>query len=1775
MNWWKFYQIFQRHDTSDPLSSSRFDTSMAQGAGIVGIDTIPDLRGGGFTGAQSPLRISLEGSADFIDMTSVTGRTARYKEYDRLQMTAEIETALNTFADEACLGGDTLVATPFGFISIAELAETKPKDEQFLVYCWDFKKQDYTLGWAYHPRLVKKAKTVTVIFDDGKKHVCTPDHRFLLRSGEWVEAGDLKYGDELMPFYRVPANVNLTKSKTKQFPRIFTFHDGWKHERQFIDEWSSGRTNPKLQKVNLFGRLFSEGMNLKQVSDLTGSYTKTIDQACQREGFSYREFKWLTNKYPPVRRVIGVAPHDEIDVYDLSVRDHENFATDATIVHNCQEDDQGRIFHVRCRNEEVRKELDYILHRLLQIDDNLWNWAKNLYKYGDTFLEVIIDIENPKRGIVKLQMLPADSMYRIETIKGRLIEFQQSKEGPDYNSLARVDVLKATESELRQATALRFTPEQIIHMKIGDDRRTFYPYGVSMIEAARGPAHLLHLMEDAMLVYRLCLTGDTRIRTAESYKYIKDVRPGDTVFSYTLNGTEEAKVTYWKNNGVQPVYEVRSRHISIKGNATHPVLVNRDGIVQYVDIKDLKPKRDKLLNVTRESNTETIIPRIIDEPWAKLSDEMLLTFRRKRYKNKSALLRECYDFGRAKQFLYCKGKALPLSKAEKICDIFGLDSKKLLIVNKGECNSERINLPRVVDENFARLFGFLCGDGSIGNGHNLGFASSPDVAVNNYYVNLLTQYFGKVRFDLDKRSRIGMGRYVVNSTVACRIFTKMGYINDHHINRIPDWVFTSPKNIRRAFVEGLSDADGCERYTKRGTWFSTIELCNRRLVEDIKEVWSSIGLNSGHIKERTRDNGHMIYDHMVGSNTSYSVTITDCLLPEQENVISVTPIGEEEVFDIGVDRPEHNFIANGTCCHNTRAPERRVFYIDVGQLPPFKAEAFIERMKDQFRKKKVFNRRGTQSGALAVDERYQPPAQDEDYWLPMRQNSNTRIDTLPGACLSLDTKIPLLDGRELTLQDIITEHQEGKELWAYSCCPLTGKLAPGLITWAGVTRKNTEVVRVTFDNGESIVCTPDHKFPVQGKGKTEAKDLKPGDSMFPLRKRMQNLGESWKSKYLQVYDPRKKDWDFVHRIVKRSLKGSRFDEELVYDSKFKAAKKTIIHHKNFNRLDNSPQNLAWMQWDDHKALHNDNRDHTNQAIRDALISYHDNMSIEDKARRDQLLLKLSKKGTNKINELLKKDTEFNTAFRAKQREGWAKSRSERPILHELRGQKISKRNTEFWSDLQRKEQVFAKQRFSLPDHIWERFVNAMQDGVPLKEFLATINSESATLSEIAAHNSHLKRANIDLEKGITISHINRYVKHRGYDSVSQIRVGAKSSTKSESTNIEIVWPESIWSFFVKCINEGMSSDEATNVINSTPNLLQEFVQANAGNFGRGFRFKGKLTAFYIKQMVRSKGYKDCRHLKREAVNYNHKVVSIEYLENKIDTGTLTIDGNHKIHAYHTFAVSCGIFTFNSNLGEIDDALYFRNKLYIALQFPKNYLSNSDPQATRLTLSQQDVRFARLIERLQKPLARAIEQIAVRHLRFRGWPEEEYRDLEVKLTPPSDWRTINRNEADEPKYNRAATMKGAQLMSDYDILVRILGFGEEESKEIVARNKAQRIEELKLQIIGQNPSELGLGSQSDQGIQIGASPGGPTPQLPPPSQEGGGQQPGQEPGPQQGGGEEQPTPNQPGQTKQTQNLPELPEPSEDDIKKYNMALDDVDPDQEDEEVDDSEVDGESI
>jgi len=510
--WSDFFKTFDFAFSRDP-SSRNIQPKDLVGAGVAQPDAIPSLNPDGsfWSGSDSRL-IRLRETNDFIDLSTVSNRQSRYKEYERLRTVPEIETALNVFADEACVSGDTLVATPFGYMPIEKLAVTH-KDDKFLVYAFDFKKQDYTLGWAHSPRKTKTAETIIFYLDNGKKLECTPDHKILMRDGTWKQAQDIHEEDELMPFYRMMPHDYMTKNKAKQYPRIWTHKYGWTHERQFVDEWRTGVFPEKFEKITSYMRMLAAKMTMHQISDRAGVDWKTVKYRLKCEGFSTAEIKWLHHNHKDKRRVVGKTAGKIIDVYDLTVEEHHNFATDSCIVHNCQKDQEGNVIKIDVADDDVKEELKFLFyHRsMLNLNRRMWADFKSLLLYGDLFYELVINLDNPKDGVMRITRLPPESMYRIETTKGRLVEYQQSKEGPDYQSLTRAPVAQATDMEIAQSTAIRFNPEQVVHARLGDDRKTFYPYGVSMVEAARGPANQLRLMEDAMLVYRLARSPERRV----------------------------------------------------------------------------------------------------------------------------------------------------------------------------------------------------------------------------------------------------------------------------------------------------------------------------------------------------------------------------------------------------------------------------------------------------------------------------------------------------------------------------------------------------------------------------------------------------------------------------------------------------------------------------------------------------------------------------------------------------------------------------------------------------------------------------------------------------------------------------------------------------------------------------------------------------------------------------------------------------------------------------------------------------------------------------------------------------------------------------------------------------------------------------------------------------------------------------------------------------------------------------------------------------------------
>ena len=80
-----------------------------------------------------------------------------------------------------------------------------------------------------------------------------------------------------------------------------------------------------------------------------------------------------------------------------------------------------------------------------------------------------------------------------------------------------------------------------------------------------------------------------------------------------------------------------------------------------------------------------------------------------------------------------------------------------------------------------------------------------------------------------------------------------------------------------------------------------------------------------------------------------------------------------------------------------------------------------------------------------------------------------------GGCFSGDTKVALADGRNLTFKELVAECRQGKRNFCYT---ITEDRSIGIeeIKNPRITQKNTLVIKIVFDHGEEIICTPDHRF---------------------------------------------------------------------------------------------------------------------------------------------------------------------------------------------------------------------------------------------------------------------------------------------------------------------------------------------------------------------------------------------------------------------------------------------------------------------------------------------------------------------------------------------------------------------------------------------------------------------------------------------------------------------------------------------------------------------------
>ena len=498
-------------------------------------------------------------------------------------------------------------------------------------------------------------------------------------------------------------------------------------------------------------------------------------------------------------------------------------------------------------------------------------------------------------------------------------------------------------------------------------------------------AHFRLLYDNIFLPYG-CLVGDTKVEMEFGYKNIKDITVGDKVWTFNVDTQERELgiVTVTQNKGDKNVFKLHTKHYEVEGTEDHKFLICENNNLLYKELKDIKIGDLLVCDNLQSRNNKKI----------KINKEPLQIFEANIERNTSWW----DDF---------------------------IDA-----------------IPDYITEDFARLFGFLLGDGWLSHGYHVMMALGEHDTINYRYMSLLEQFSKKqihfVKQAKNSDSKLKYHTAYVGSKMLYIILKRMGFDGNVVTKKIPSWIFKCENNIKKAFLEGLIDADGCLKIVNDKTLAYTIELANESIIKDMKILAQSLGYKTNKIGKRERigyttklKDGKTI----TTQNVSYYFTfyqkhnkqnkccdnknrLTDLYITEK--VTKIIPNGIKTTYDITIDGNENsNFFANGIVTHNCsflnkarrhfrmlsmmedmmliyrleRSVERRVFKINVGTIDDADVPSYVQQIADNFKRTPIVD---PMTGQL--DLRKNILSQQEDFFIPVREDgAASPIETLPAA----------------------------------------------------------------------------------------------------------------------------------------------------------------------------------------------------------------------------------------------------------------------------------------------------------------------------------------------------------------------------------------------------------------------------------------------------------------------------------------------------------------------------------------------------------------------------------------------------------------------------------------------------------------------------------------------------------------------------------------------------------------------------------------------------------
>lgn len=200
-----------------------------------------------------------------------------------------------------------------------------------------------------------------------------------------------------------------------------------------------------------------------------------------------------------------------------------------------------------------------------------------------------------------------------------------------------------------------------------------------------------------------------------------------------------------------------------------------------------------------------------------------------------------------------------------------------------------------------------------------------------------------------------------------RLMIKYGDVFFRKPNMYERWKFIHPKNVVAAIVDS-NDA------TKVIGWQIKTDITKPR--------------NGGYSMPLGAKQDSQFQTEIIPAEEIVRFTLNN-------DMSDSAPFGESVLRPVYRSHKQKELLEDSVLIYRIqRAPERRVFYIDVGKMPPQRVKAYLEQVKNEIRQKKVPSMNG---GQMEVDSVYNPQSMSEDFFFASRPDGKgSKVETLPG-----------------------------------------------------------------------------------------------------------------------------------------------------------------------------------------------------------------------------------------------------------------------------------------------------------------------------------------------------------------------------------------------------------------------------------------------------------------------------------------------------------------------------------------------------------------------------------------------------------------------------------------------------------------------------------------------------------------------------------------------------------------------------------------------------------